>query len=99
MTKAYKITVYTLQQAQKLGVTVKLSNNPKKKIDVFKDGKKVASVGYKGMGDYPTYIEMERKGMLPIGFAAKRRKLYKIRHEKDRKKMGTNGWYADKLLW
>jgi hypothetical protein len=32
-------------------------------------------------------------------FADERRKLYKIRHSKDRKITGSNGWYADKLLW
>ena len=29
----------------------------------------------------------------------KGRKLYKIRHNKNRNKKGTNSWYADKLLW
>ena len=99
MSKPYTITDYTYSQAKKLGVEVKLSANPLKKIDVFKEGKKVASVGYRGMGDYPSYMEMERKGMLPKGYASNRRRLYKIRHEKDRKRVGSNGYYADKLLW
>ena len=33
------------------------------------------------------------------GTADKRRALYKNRHDKDRKKIGSNGYYADKLLW
>ena len=70
-----------------------------KKIDVFKNGKKVASIGALGMNDYPTYLEKEKKGRFPKGYANERRKLYKQRHEKDRHKTGPNGWYADKILW
>ena len=33
------------------------------------------------------------------GTANERRKMYKIRHQKDRLKKGTNGYYADQLLW
>jgi hypothetical protein len=41
-----------------LGVEVKPSSNPKKKIDVFKDNKKIASVlGANGYGDFPTYFK------------------------------------------
>ena len=68
-------------------------------IDVFKKGVKVASVGAIGYSDYPTYLELERKGKKPKGYAKQRRKLYKIRHNKNRNKRGTNSWYADKLLW
>jgi hypothetical protein len=39
------ITTYTKKKAKDLNVTVKPSSNKKKKIDVFKDGKKVASIG------------------------------------------------------
>jgi len=90
----YQITDYTYQQAKKLGVEVKPSTDKKKKIDVIKNGKKVASVGAIGYNDYPTYIK--EKGM---SYANERRKLYKIRHSKDRQKVGSNGYYADKLLW
>jgi hypothetical protein len=51
------------------------------------------------MNDYPTYLEKEKKGKYPKGYAKERRKLYKQRHEEDRHKKGTNGWYADKILW
>jgi hypothetical protein len=96
---AYKIKRYTYQQAEKLGVDVKPSKTRGKKIDVFKKGKKVASVGALGMNDYPTYMEKEREGDVPEGTAKKRRKAYKNRHEKDRHKRGSKGYYADKLLW
>lgn len=90
----YNITKYTYKKAKKLGVTVKHSTNKTKKIDVFKNGEKVASVGAYGMNDFPTYIK--KNGMK---FAKTRRRLYRIRHEKDRHEKGTPGFYADKLLW
>lgn len=91
----YRIKPYTKAQAKKLGVTVKPSKVKGKKIDVFdKNGKKLASVGALGMGDYPTFIE--KKGM---EYANVRRRLYKMRHEKDRHKVGSAGYFADKLLW
>ena len=40
----YIITDYTKKKAKELGVDVKKSTNPKKKIDVFKNGEKIASV-------------------------------------------------------
>jgi len=93
-TMSYQITRYTYNQAKKLGVTVKPSTNNTKKIDVFKRSKKLASVGAKGMNDFPTY--MKNRG---LKYAKTRRKLYKIRHERDRHTRGTPGYYADKLLW
>ena len=53
---AYRITKYTRSQAAKQGLTVKLSKVKGKKIDVFKGGEKVASIGAIGYGDYPTFI-------------------------------------------
>ena len=91
---SYKITEYTKQQADKLGVVVKPSTNKSKKLDVFKNGEKVASVGGAGYSDYPTYLKTSGKE-----FADERRRLYKKRHEKDRTVKGTPGYYADKLLW
>jgi hypothetical protein len=96
---AYNILPYSFRKAKDLEVVIKPSSNVLKKIDVFKNGKKVASIGARGMNDYPTYIEKEKKGYFPKGYAKKRRKLYKQRHEKDRHKIGSNGWYADKILW
>tara|TARA_Y100000114_G_scaffold29052_1_gene24814 strand:- start:4177 stop:4455 length:279 start_codon:yes stop_codon:yes gene_type:complete len=90
----YKIKRYTYAQAKKLGVVVKPSTRKGKKIDVFKNGKKVASVGAIGYNDYPTWTQKKGKA-----FADKRRKAYKIRHAKDRKVRGSAGYYADKLLW
>jgi hypothetical protein len=90
----YQITQYTYNRAKKLGVQVKPSTNKTKKIDVFKNGKKLASVGAYGMNDYPTF--MKKRGEK---YAKTRRRLYKIRHTKDRKIRGSRGWFADQLLW
>lgn len=95
----YRIKQYTKDKAAKLGLTVKPSKNKGKKIDVFKSGKKVASVGALGMNDYPTYMELEKKKSVPEGTAKKRQKLYKNRHSADRVVKYSNGYYADKLLW
>jgi hypothetical protein len=96
---AYKILPYSLRKAKELGVVIKPSTNILKKIDVFKNGKKIASIGARGMNDYPTYLEKEKKGYFDKGYANKRRKLYKERHEKDRHIVGSNGYYAYKILW
>ena len=58
---SYTITAYTRGRAKALGVSVKRSTNKKKKIDVFKDGKKVASVGAIGYGDFPTFKKTKGK--------------------------------------
>jgi hypothetical protein len=90
----YNITIYTYKQAKKIGVNVKKSTNKTKKIDVYKNGTKIASVGANGMNDFPTYIK--KRG---LKYAKTRRRLYKLRHNKDRHIKWSNGWLADKLLW
>jgi hypothetical protein len=91
----YTIKSYSREQARKLGVTIKLSTNPKKKLDVFskKTGKKLASIGAAGMGDYPTFRAIN------ADLGRWKRSHYKMRHEKDRHEKGTAGYYADKILW
>jgi hypothetical protein len=102
----YKITNYTYKQAKRIGVVVKPSLDKTKKIDVYRTSKtgtdkkknktlkKIASVGAAGMNDFPTYIQ--KRG---LAFAKTRRRLYKMRHEKDRHTKWSRGWLADKLLW
>jgi len=91
---SYQITDYTKKQADKLGVKVKPSTKPSKKIDVYKNGKLIASVGARGMMDFPNWIK--KKGLT---YANQRRTLYKSRHESDRNVPNSPGYYADKLLW
>ena len=88
----YKITNYSRKQAKRLGVDIRLSKNTKKKIDVYKKNKLLCSVGNVNYNNYPTH--MIKKGKT---YAKSRRRLYRIRHSKDRKK--GCGFYADKILW
>ena len=90
----YTITEYSRDQAKKLGVTIKPSTNKGKKLDVFKDGKKLASIGALGMSDYPTY--MKTKGQ---AYADERRRFYRIRHGKTMDKVGSPSYYAAAILW
>jgi len=92
----YTIRRYTYNKAKRLGLSVKPSTNKTKKIDVYNEttGEKIASVGANGMNDYPTYIQ--KRGPK---YAKTRRRLYRIRHEKDRQVKMSNGWLSDKLLW
>ena len=90
----YHITDYTKKQAILLGVNVKPSHKKGKKIDVIKNNAIIASIGNLNYSDYPTYIKTNG-----LEYAKQRRKLYKIRHAKDRVVVNTPGYYADKLLW
>ena len=90
----YSITNYTYKQAKRLGVTVKPSKNKSKKLNVYQNGKKIASVGAYGMSNFPTYIRNSG-----LAYAKTRRRLYKMRHEKDRHRKWTKGWLANQLLW
>lgn len=88
----YKILPYTFKQAIKHNVQVRPSTKRNKKIDVFKNNKKIASVGAIGYNDYPTFLKQYGKK-----YADERKRLYKIRHSQDRKRGA--GYWADVLLW
>ena len=90
----YTITKYSYDQAKKLGVEIKPSTNPSKKIDVYKDNKKICSIGDINYGDYPTFIIQKGKE-----YADKRRELYMIRHKKHKDIVDTKSYYAARLLW
>lgn len=90
----YKITSRQKANAKRLGVQIKPSTNVMQKIDVFKNGKKIASIGAMGFKDYS--IHLAENGRT---FANERRRLYKIRHQADRTKVGSAGYYADQILW
>jgi len=91
----YDILPYTKNQAKKIGVKILPSRKKDKKIDVFtKDNDYICSVGALGYGDFPTF-----RKQYGSAFADNKRRLYKMRHEKDRHKVGSRGWFADQLLW
>jgi hypothetical protein len=83
----YTITDYSFKQAKKLGVTIKPSANKMKKIDVFKQGAKIASIGDINYTDYATTKD------------SKQRSSYKARHSKYSNIKGTPSFYASNILW
>ena len=90
----YKLTARQKSNATALNVVIKPSTVKGKKIDVYKNDVKIASIGALGYMDYDLYIKT--KG---LAYANERRRLYKLRHKNDRNKKGTPGFYADKILW
>lgn len=96
----YTITEYSFNQAHRLGVIIKPSQNEKKKVDVFdKEGKLLHSIGDVKYMDYPNYLKQERLGKYPKGTANRNRYLYKKRHEKDLKVKGSAGYFSSEILW
>lgn len=75
------------ERARKLGVTVTPSTRKYKKLDVFRNGEKIASIGDIRYSDFLLHGDEER------------RRRYKQRHEKDRHKKGSAGYFADNILW
>lgn len=90
----YTITKHTKDQAKKYNLEVKPSTRKNKKIDVYKNGRYITSVGATGYSDYGTYINTHG-----INYAKERRRLYRIRHDSDRRVHNSDGWYASVLLW
>jgi hypothetical protein len=87
----YAITLYTKRQAKANNLKVRPSTKRYKKLDVYKNGDYLASVGDVRYADYPTYIETKGKS-----YADKRRELYHIRHKND---SGIAGKLSKILLW
>jgi len=73
--------------AKKLNVDIKVSTVKNKKLDVYKNNKKVASIGDIRYGDFLQTGDKDKQ------------KNYKTRHQKNRTKTGSPGYYADKILW
>lgn len=90
----YKIRPYSYRQARKYGVQIYPSTVQGKKIDVYKRGQKIASIGASGYFDYPTYLE--RYG---LKYAKERQRLYKLRHRQNRIVKNSPGYWAAKILW
>jgi hypothetical protein len=100
----YVITQYTLDKIQELNnkldtsdFSIKLSEDPLKKIDVFLREKKITSIGDINLLDYSSFIE--ERG---IEFANKRRDAFynRFRRLPDIKdgKIQTI-WWTKYLLW
>ncbi len=83
----YVITKYSFDKAKRLGVVIVPSSVKNKKIDVIKDGIKVASIGDSRYSDFATTGNKEQ------------RRRFKLRFDKSRKVIGSNSYWSDQLLW
>lgn len=105
--KDYKILPAQERNARKLGVEIVPSKDSGKKIDVMKNGERIASIGgryYDGVwyGDYHTYKKNPKDRYGNEVSAEKRKALYLKRHEHEKKDKGgkkTPSYWADKILW
>jgi hypothetical protein len=95
----YRIKAGQREAARLLGVVIRPSSSKGKKIDVFKHGIKIASIGDLEYSDYWSYIQDEKAGRAPKGTAEERRRLYRVRHAQECTAKGTPGYYACKILW
>jgi len=77
----YKITSRQKKIAKFLKVDILPSTNENKKIDVYKNGIKIVSIGASGYKDYSIYLKEYGKE-----YANERQRLYKLRHAQDIKK-------------
>ena len=91
----YNILPYHRYRARKLGVRIRPSERPQKKIDVFtKDNRRLASIGDRQYKDF--ILHMKEKGP---EYARRRRRNYRKRHAGHRRKVGTPSYFADQILW
>jgi len=91
----FKISDYSKRKAIALGVKIRPSIYSGKKIDVLDwNNNYIVSIGAIGYKDYGVYLEEKGKK-----YADERRRLYRIRHSKDRNVIGSAGYYADRILW
>ena len=87
----YKITNYTKKKANDMGLYITPSKKTNKKLDIYKDGRFLTSIGDIRYGDYPTFKEQ-----YGAEYANRRKMAYYQRHKKD---SGIAGKLAKKLLW
>ena len=100
MEKEYEIKPYSFDQADRLGVFITPSYKKNKKIDVYKKIKNsdeyeyCCSIGDKRYKDYPTFWDEDGPEK-----ARRRRKAYHNRHQEDRARRESPGYYAYYILW
>ena len=89
----YSITAYTFAKAKQYGLVVRPSSFKHKKIDVYREGFKIGSVGDDRYSDYPTMASTDPQ------YAEKRRQLYHKRHKPELSAKYSPNWLAGHLLW
>jgi hypothetical protein len=86
----YEISKATFKIAKQYGLEIFPSSRKNKKIDVFKDGKYIASIGDSRYKDYHIYLKEQGKA-----YADNRARLYYMRH----KAVSLKEQLAKLLLW
>ena len=89
----YKITLYSYKKAEENDLNIVPSKKKNKKIDVYKNGEYIASIGDVRYNDYPTYIKNDGKQ-----YADERRKLYYKRHNANSSKYSADN-LVKLILW
>ena len=89
----YKITLDSYKKAEENDLNIVPSKKKNKKIDVYKNGEYIASIGDVRYNDYPTYIKNDGKQ-----YADERRKLYYKRHNANSLKYSADN-LAKLILW
>ncbi len=77
------------------GYKIYKSDKPKKKYYALVNNKKI----YFGDTSYQHYKDKLGVYSYLNHLDPKRRKLYKLRHEKDRHLKGSAGYFSDQILW
>ena len=90
----YVITKYSFDKAKELNLTIKVSKNPLKKLDVYRDNIFLGNIGDSRYNDYPHYCIIYNKE-----YADKRKLLYHNRHKKNSDVKYSKQWLAKNLLW
>lgn len=86
----YEISPRTYKVAKQYGLQIQSSTKKNKKIDVFKDGEYLASIGDSRFKDYHIYLKENGKA-----YANERARLYYGRHQK----VSMKEQLAKLLLW
>ena len=86
----YEISPKSYKVAKQYGLQIEPSTRKNKKIDVFKDGKYIASIGDSRFKDFHLYLKENGKA-----YANERARLYYLRH----KNASLREQLAKLLLW
>ena len=90
----YKITAETKRRAKAAGLQVKPSKTKGKKLDVYREGKKLFSIGAIG---YPDFVTLKAAGKKEE--ALKRQKRFKARFKSLLNDKQSPIYYSNLLLW
>lgn len=100
---SYIIRDWTKKQAKKYNLDIYPAENKKHKLEVYdkETGNFLGNIGAFGYNDYGQYLDMEKAELVPKGYADERRRLYHLRHSKERgfDTPYTKSWLARVLLW